>query len=64
MPLARELKDKKLEAIALNELGFNFHSISQPQEALKYLNQSLPLSRAVGDRSTEAKILNNIGQVY
>ncbi|RAM48187.1 MAG: hypothetical protein C6Y22_28990, partial [Hapalosiphonaceae cyanobacterium JJU2] len=34
------------------------------QEALKYYNQSLPLTRAVGDRSGEATTLNNIGLVY
>ncbi|RAM48186.1 MAG: hypothetical protein C6Y22_28985, partial [Hapalosiphonaceae cyanobacterium JJU2] len=46
--LARELKDKKLEASVLVWLGFNFQSIGELQEALKYYNQSLPLTRAVG----------------
>ncbi|MEG4984501.1 CHAT domain-containing protein, partial [Microcoleus sp. BR0-C5] len=34
------------------------------QKALEYYSQSLPLSRAVGDRSQEAVTLNNIGLVY
>ncbi|MEZ2230791.1 CHAT domain-containing protein, partial [Microcoleus sp.] len=36
----------------------------QPQEALKYYNQALPIRREVGDRSGEATTLNNIGGVY
>ncbi|MEZ2313299.1 MAG: CHAT domain-containing protein, partial [Microcoleus sp.] len=38
--------------------------ISQPQEALKYYNQVLPIRREVGDRSGEATTLNNIGFAY
>jgi CHAT domain-containing protein len=64
LALARQVKDKKIEALALNHIGFNYESISQPQEALKYYNQALPLSREVGYRSGEAATLNNIGSVY
>ncbi|MEG5197565.1 MULTISPECIES: CHAT domain-containing protein, partial [unclassified Microcoleus] len=41
-----------------------YDSISQPQEALKYYNQALPIRREVGDRSGEARTLNGIGAVY
>jgi CHAT domain-containing protein/predicted negative regulator of RcsB-dependent stress response len=41
-----------------------YSSISQPQEALKYYNQALPISRSMGDRSGEATTLSNIGAVY
>jgi tetratricopeptide (TPR) repeat protein len=41
-----------------------YDSISQPQEALKYYNQALPILREVGDRAGEATTLNNIGAVY
>src|SRR4028119_910069 len=34
LALARQLKDRKLEARALNSISFNYISISQPQEAL------------------------------
>ncbi|XZN97847.1 MAG: CHAT domain-containing protein [Microcoleus sp.] len=61
---ARQFKDKKNEALALNDIGFNYQRISQPQEALKYFNQALPIRREVGDRSGEATTLNNIGVVY
>jgi CHAT domain-containing protein/Tfp pilus assembly protein PilF len=64
LAFARQLKDRKLEALALNGIGFNYDNISQPQEALKYLNQALPIMREVSDRSGEAATLSNIGLVY
>ncbi|MEG4317999.1 MULTISPECIES: tetratricopeptide repeat protein [unclassified Microcoleus] len=51
LALVRQLKDIKLEARALNGIGFNYSSISQPQEALKYYNQALPMRREVGYRA-------------
>ncbi|MEG4127984.1 CHAT domain-containing protein, partial [Microcoleus sp. Pol1B3] len=38
--------------------------LGEKQKSLEYYNQSLPLYRAVGDRSGEASTLNNIGLVY
>jgi CHAT domain-containing protein len=38
--------------------------LGEQQKALEYYNQSLPLSRAIGDRSREGGTLNNIGKVY
>jgi CHAT domain-containing protein/predicted negative regulator of RcsB-dependent stress response len=64
LALARQVKDTKLEALALNDIGFNYHRISQPQEALKYYNQALLIRRSVGDRAGEAATLNNIGRAY
>jgi CHAT domain-containing protein/Tfp pilus assembly protein PilF len=64
LALVRQVKDKKLEVLALHDIGFNYWRISQPQEALKYLNQALPISREVGARVGEAATLNNIGEVY
>jgi tetratricopeptide (TPR) repeat protein len=43
LAIARQFKEKRSEAIALNYIGFNYNSISQPQEALKYFNQALPI---------------------
>jgi tetratricopeptide (TPR) repeat protein len=48
----------------LNNIGLAYNSISQPQEALKYYNQALPILRQVGDRRGEATTLNNIGSAY
>ncbi|MEG4519966.1 MULTISPECIES: CHAT domain-containing tetratricopeptide repeat protein [unclassified Microcoleus] len=64
LAIARQVKDKKLEALALNDIGFNYWRISQPPEALKYYNQALSIRRSVGDRSGEAATLSNIGAVY
>ncbi|MEG3860510.1 tetratricopeptide repeat protein, partial [Microcoleus sp. herbarium12] len=38
--------------------------LGEKQKALEYYNQSLPLTRAVGDRDGEATTLNNIGIIY
>jgi tetratricopeptide (TPR) repeat protein len=38
--------------------------LGEKQKALEYYSQSLPLSRAVGDRTGEGGIFNNIGSVY
>ena len=64
LAIARQLKDRKLEGLALNGIGFNYDSISQPQEALKYYNQALPILREVGARAGDAVTLSNIGFVY
>jgi CHAT domain-containing protein len=52
------------EAKTLSNIGVIYSSIGKPQEALKYHNQALPISREVGDLSGEATTLNNIGSVY
>jgi tetratricopeptide (TPR) repeat protein len=56
--------DRAGVATTLNNIGAVYHSISQPQEALKYYNQALPIVREVGDRAGVATTLNNIGAVY
>ncbi|TAG86603.1 MAG: CHAT domain-containing protein, partial [Oscillatoriales cyanobacterium] len=38
--------------------------LGEKQKALQYYNQSLPLSRAISNRSGEALTLNNIGAIY
>ncbi|MBD2595260.1 tetratricopeptide repeat protein [Nostoc spongiaeforme FACHB-130] len=64
LTMARELKDQKLEALGLHELGFCYNALGEKQQALSYYNQALPLLRAVGNRADEARTLNNIGKVY
>ena len=41
-----------------------YDSLGEKQKALDYYNQSLPISRAAGNRNAEANLLNNIGLVY
>jgi tetratricopeptide (TPR) repeat protein len=55
--------DRRGEATTLSNIGSAYDSISQPQEALKYYNQALPILRQVGDRRGEAVTFNNIGRV-
>jgi len=55
--------DRRGEAATLNNIGLAYNSISQPQEALKYFNQALPIMREVGDRAGEAATLSNIDAV-
>ena len=62
--IVRQFKIREIEVLAVNQIGFNYQSISQLQEALKYYNQALPIWREVGDRPGEATTLNNIGGVY
>ncbi len=45
-----------------NELSLD--ALGDKQQALNYLNQSLPLTRQVEDKAGEATTLNNIGAVY
>jgi CHAT domain-containing protein/Tfp pilus assembly protein PilF len=64
LKLARQLKNRSLQATTLNNIGLVYSDIGQPQEALKYLQQALPIRREVGDRSGEVITLSNIGAVY
>ncbi|MEG4275992.1 tetratricopeptide repeat protein [Microcoleus sp. MON1_C1] len=47
----------------MNKIGLASNNFSQPQEALKYFNQALPIRREVGDRAREAATLRNIDEV-
>ncbi|MGF1675271.1 MAG: tetratricopeptide repeat protein, partial [Rivularia sp. (in: cyanobacteria)] len=62
--LWRKLKDKKLQATTLNNIGLVYRDLGEKQKALEFINQALPLFGAVGDRVGEATTLNNIGAVY
>ncbi|MEG4013420.1 CHAT domain-containing protein [Microcoleus sp. S1D4] len=62
--IARQFKERRGEAIALNGIGLNYNRIGQPQEALKYYNQALPITRSASDPYGEAATLSNIGAVY
>ncbi|MEG3987192.1 CHAT domain-containing protein, partial [Microcoleus sp. S28C3] len=48
----------------LSNIGLVYSELGEKQKALEYYTQSLPLRRAVGDRSGEALTLSNIGLVY
>ncbi|MDT9313476.1 CHAT domain-containing protein, partial [Limnospira sp. Paracas R14] len=56
--------DRAGEATTLNNIGAVYSDIGQPQQALTYFQQALPILREVSDRRQEATTLNNIGFVY
>jgi tetratricopeptide (TPR) repeat protein len=64
LAIARKVKDRKWEALALGNIGALYSKIGQPQKALEYYKQALPIERAVGDRAGEAVSLHNIGALY
>ena len=41
-----------------------YRGLGEPQRALEYFGQALPILREVGDRAGEAVTLSNIGAVY
>ncbi len=43
LTLTRQLQDKKTAAITLNNIGYVYSSIGQPQKALEFYNQALPI---------------------
>jgi len=49
---------------ALNLLGKQYHALGDYETALKYYQQSLAISREIGDRSGEGTTLNNIAGIY
>ena len=60
----REAGNRSFEAIILNNIGEIYSLLGEPQKALEYYSQSVPLRRAVGHRDEEAITLNNIGNIY
>ncbi len=49
---------------ALNNLGVTYVENGNYSKAIEYMEQSLLLSREIGDRKSEASILNNLGSTY
>jgi tetratricopeptide (TPR) repeat protein len=64
LKLYREARDRRREALTLNNIGLVYSQLGEKQKALEYYSQSLSLSRATGHRFGEAVTLNNIGSVY
>lgn len=51
-------------ASALVERGLNYEKNNQWQQAIEAYSEALELYRAIGDRSWQATLLNNLGYVY
>jgi tetratricopeptide (TPR) repeat protein len=61
LALARELKDRALEATVLNNLGGIDQNLGEPAGAIAHFQQALELQRALGNELGEGAILNNLG---
>ncbi len=56
-------REKKI-GYFFNQLGLLYDSIGAYGHALTYLQQSLAIHKAIGDKSGEGTTLNNISQIY
>jgi Tfp pilus assembly protein PilF len=62
--MMRAVGDRAGEQATLSNIGGVFQRIGQPDSALAYYRQALPITRAVGDRAGEALGLLHIGAVF
>jgi tetratricopeptide (TPR) repeat protein/serine phosphatase RsbU (regulator of sigma subunit) len=61
---SKKAQDKKIEAAALNNLGFIYDSEGDITKALECFELSLGVSRKNNDKKNIANVLNNIGFIY
>ena len=60
----RKIGDRPSEAITLVYIGKAYDFLGEPQKALDFYNQALPMLHEAGDDRDEARTLNNIGLIY
>jgi tetratricopeptide (TPR) repeat protein len=64
LSLARKLRDRDLESIALGNLGIIWDHLGKTKTALQFFQHSLEISRELGSRVGEMAGLGNLGVVY
>ncbi len=64
LPALRESQNQELRAKALNQSGKTCLHVGQYDEAKPFLEESLAIFRAIGDRAGEGVTLNNLSQIY
>ena len=64
MDIFREVGDREQEGRVLNDLGGNFNALEKKEQALRYFEQALLISRDVGDHSGIGTALGSIGTLY
>lgn len=64
LEIARKIKDKKGEAMALNNLGIVCDYQGKYASALDYYFKALPIHKAIKDNSGLSYTFNNIGLIY
>lgn len=58
---SRFAKSVEQEAVSLNNVGLAYDQLGQPKPAQEFYQQALEVSRKLGDRGLEGKILTNLG---
>lgn len=61
---SKKLKIKRIEAIALDFIGFIYRNQGDATQALNYYKRSLKIEEETGNKKGLAESLNNIGYVY
>lgn len=64
LAMAREIGDRQLEAVILNDIGIVHRLLADYPQALQFLNQAFSLRKQINDRSGIAQTLVNLGAVY
>ncbi len=62
--IAEQLKNKNMQANALNMIGTAYYKQGKYKSAIKYYEKELGIREKLGHRVSKAKILYNIGSVY
>ena len=56
--------DRAGEAVTLDNIGAVYRGLGEPQRALEYFGQALPIRREVGDRAGEAETRYNMAMIH
>ena len=64
LPTLRQTQNQQIRGDATGRTGKTLLQIGDYETALKFLHDSLSISREIGDRSGEGTTLNNISQIY
>jgi tetratricopeptide (TPR) repeat protein len=63
-PVAEQLSDSHKQDSLIHNIGLIYDNLGEKQQALKYYDQSLVMSRNRGDKRGEATTLNNMASIY
>ncbi len=62
--IAQDIKERKVEGIALYNLGLSYQSLGQNEKAINFFKESIKIARELGNRQQEAWALGDLGIVY
>jgi len=64
LQLWQQIADSGRQAACLAHMGEVYYRLHEPEKALEYLNQALPLSRTADNKRVEAGTLNILARIY